>query len=49
MLFVAESTRDLMVAVPDDLTFFGEFEVRGKEAKIRIHAIPDPPEAPPLS
>ncbi len=48
MLFVAESTKDLMHEVPDDMVFVGEFEVRGKESKIRIHSVPDPEGAPPL-
>jgi adenylate cyclase len=49
MLFIAESTRDLMSEVPDDMVFVGEFEVRGKESKIRIHSVPDPDGAPALS
>jgi adenylate cyclase len=43
MLFVAEATRDWMVDPPEDLKFVNEFEVRGREAKMRIYSIPDPP------
>lgn len=42
MLFVAEATRDLMRDVPADLEFVDEFEVRGREAKMRVYSIPDP-------
>ncbi|MDA8069334.1 MAG: adenylate/guanylate cyclase domain-containing protein [Actinomycetota bacterium] len=42
MLFVAEATRAALQAVPDDLTFVDEFEVRGRQAKMRIFSIPDP-------
>jgi adenylate cyclase len=42
MLFVAEATRDWMVDPPEDLEFVNEFEVRGREAKMRIYSIPDP-------
>ncbi|MGH2842951.1 MAG: adenylate/guanylate cyclase domain-containing protein, partial [Solirubrobacteraceae bacterium] len=42
MLFVAEATRDALREVPDDLEFLEEFEVRGRETKMRIHSIPDP-------
>ena len=48
MLFIAESTRDAMREVPADLEFVQEFEVRGREAKMRVHSIPDPPGSPPL-
>jgi adenylate cyclase len=46
MLFVAEATRDWMVEPPDDLEFVDEFEVRGREAKMRIYSIPNPPGSP---
>jgi len=43
MLFIAESTVELMRQKPDDLEFVGEFEVRGRDATKRVHSIPDPP------
>jgi adenylate cyclase len=46
MLFVAESTREALRAQPDDLSFLDEFEVRGREAKLRVFSIPDPAGAP---
>ena len=42
MLFVAESTRDALREVPEELVFVEEFDVRGREAKMRVHSIPDP-------
>lgn len=41
MLFVSESTREWMQAPPADLEFFAEFEVRGREQKMRVYSIPD--------
>lgn len=48
MLFVAQSTIDLMHEQPDDVVFVGEFEVRGRLTKMRIHSIPDPVGAPSI-
>jgi adenylate cyclase len=48
MLFVAEATVDAMRDVPEDLEFIDEFEIRGREAKMRVHSIPDPAGAPAL-
>jgi adenylate cyclase len=42
MLFIAESTCEMLSEKPDDLVFVDEFEVRGREAKMRIYSIPDP-------
>jgi adenylate cyclase len=39
MLFCAESTRERMKAPPEDLVLVGEFEVRGREAKLRVWTI----------
>lgn len=46
MLFMAEATRNALCIVPDDVVFVDEFEVRGREAKMRVHSIPDPVGAP---
>lgn len=46
MLYVAEATRDAMHDVPDDLHFVDELEIRGREAKMRVYSIPDPPQRP---
>jgi adenylate cyclase len=48
MLFVAEATRDALRTEPDDLEFVDEFEVRGRQAKMRIFSIPDPSGSPGL-
>jgi adenylate cyclase len=48
MLFVAEATMEAMRVVPEDLVFIEEFEVRGREAKMRVYSIPDPVGAPAL-
>ncbi len=39
MLFMASSTRERMLDPPDDLARVGEFEVRGREAKMEIWTI----------
>lgn len=41
MLFIAESTCDMLSDRPDDLIFVDEFEVRGREAKMHIYSVPD--------
>ena len=41
MLFVAESTRDMLRRPVDELEFVDEFEVRGREAKIRLWSLPE--------
>jgi adenylate cyclase len=42
MLFMAESTKDHMAEPPDDLVHVGEFEVRGRRAKMSVWSVPDP-------
>jgi hypothetical protein len=44
---VSETTREWMQDVPDDLELVDEFEIRGREAKMKIYSIPDPPGSPP--
>ncbi len=46
MLFVSAATRDAMREPPADLEFVEEFEVRGREARMRVYSIPDPAGAP---
>ncbi len=46
MLFMAESTRELLVEQPDDLVLIGELEIRGRRAKMRIWSVPDPSSTP---
>ena len=41
-LFLAEATRDYLQEPADDLIFVDEFEVRGRQAKIRLWTLPDP-------
>jgi adenylate cyclase len=45
MLFISGSTRDRMQEPPEDMVFVNEFEVRGREAKLAVWALPDPPES----
>jgi adenylate cyclase len=45
MCFVADTTREALVGEADDLVFVDEFEVRGRQAKVKLWALPDP-EAP---
>jgi adenylate cyclase len=46
MLFVAESTKDLLQSPVEELTFVDEFEVRGREAKIRLYSLPEATDVP---
>jgi len=48
MLFVAESTRDTLTQPVDELFFVDEFEVRGREAKIRLWSLPEASDAAPV-
>ena len=41
-LFLAESTREFLKDPPGDLVFVDEFEVRGREAKIKVWSIAAP-------
>jgi adenylate cyclase len=41
MLFVAESTREMLRTPVDELFFVGDFEVRGREARIRLWSLPE--------
>jgi adenylate cyclase len=40
-LFIADSTRSFLRQQPDDLIFVDEFEVRGREAKIKLWSVAD--------
>jgi adenylate cyclase len=46
MLFMADSTRELLVESPHDLVLVGEFDIRGRRAGMRVWSVPDPSEAP---
>jgi adenylate cyclase len=48
MLFVAETTREWLQHVPEDLEFVDDFAIRGREAKMKIYSLPDPPGAEPV-
>jgi class 3 adenylate cyclase len=41
MLFISESTCEMLSDRPADLVFVDEFEVRGRQAKMRIFTIRD--------
>jgi adenylate cyclase len=43
MLFMADSTRQLLPDAIDDVVLVGDFEVRGRKAKMRVWSIPDSP------
>jgi adenylate cyclase len=42
MLFLSETTRELMTNQPPELIFVDELEVRGRQAKLRVWSLPDP-------
>jgi adenylate cyclase len=42
MLLVAESTKGAFTRTPNDLVYIDEFEIRGREAKLRAWSVPDP-------
>jgi hypothetical protein len=39
MLFVADSTRNLLADLPDDLVLVGDFEIRGRQARMRVWSL----------
>jgi adenylate cyclase len=41
MLFMSDSTRELLTEQPEDLIYVDEFEVRGRKAKIKLWSIAD--------
>jgi len=41
MLFLADSTRQMLSREPDDLVLVGDFEIRGRQAKMRVWSVPD--------
>jgi adenylate cyclase len=45
-LFVADSTREALTAPPPDLAFVDEFEVRGREARIKLWTLGQRPQGP---
>jgi adenylate cyclase len=57
MLFMSQATTELLDGQPDDLVLVGDFEIRGRQAKMRIWSIrdegadgqPAPPGAPVMS
>jgi adenylate cyclase len=44
-LFVADSTRSRLKAPPPDLVYVDEFEVRGRQARVKLWSLPDKGEA----
>ena len=42
MCFVADTTREALTGEAEDLVFVDEFEVRGRQAKVKLWALPDP-------
>jgi adenylate cyclase len=46
-LFVADSTRSRLKEPPPDLVFVDEFEVRGRQARVKLWSVPDKDEAVP--
>jgi adenylate cyclase len=42
MCFVSDTTRNALKAKADDLVFVDEFEIRGRQAKLKLWALPDP-------
>ena len=46
MLFVSEATRDMLERPVDELEFVGEYDVRGREQKIRLYSLPEASDQP---
>jgi adenylate cyclase len=46
-LFIAESTRLALHAVPDDLVYVDEFPIRGKQATLTVWSLPETPAGEP--
>ena len=46
-LFVADSTRSRLKEPPPDLVYVDEFEVRGRQARVKLWSVPDKEEAVP--
>jgi len=46
MLFVAETTRDRMHTVPDDLVFVDHLDIRGRVAKMAVYTLSEDAERP---
>jgi len=46
MLFMADSTQELLIDKPEDIVLVGDFEVRGRRATMRVWSVPDPDAAP---
>ena len=42
MVFIAESTKELLREPPDGLAFIEEMPVRGRTEPIRVWSLPDP-------
>jgi adenylate cyclase len=40
-LYVSDTTRELLKTPVDDLFYVGEFEVRGRQAKIKLWSLPE--------
>jgi class 3 adenylate cyclase len=40
-VFISDSTRELLQRSLDDLIFVDEFEVRGRQAKVKLWSIPE--------
>jgi adenylate cyclase len=47
MLFIAETTRERMHEQPENLVLVGEFEVRGRVAKVPVWAVAPDGKLPP--
>jgi adenylate cyclase len=47
MLFMSDSTRAALSEEPEDLVYFDEIEVRGREAKVKIWSVTDSEGPPP--
>jgi adenylate cyclase len=41
MLFIADSTRAAMQRAPGELVYVGEFDVRGRKAKLKVWSVPE--------
>jgi adenylate cyclase len=49
MLFIAESTKDMLTRPLEELFFVDEFDVRGRQAKIRLWSLPEASDQAPAA
>ena len=46
IMFLADSTREALVNPPDDLVYVDEFDIRGRQSRVKLWSIADPSAEP---